>query len=244
MTDKEKRTLKDGVKNLIGKYKSLEHGIIEVLENNILSFIDSMQEEPVSELLNTDSMVESYKQRLISQANGVKNSPLVDMCLASYKHGINETLDTLKLSNVQRTVKDWKEEPVSEDLEEASKKYSSCIYLEEVLSDDDKEVLKERLINTFKAGAEWKKQQFEKNRLAACDAQTEKEAEIERDFVMSIIEKEHRQPTFDDAIKYGMRLQRENMIEKACKWLQCHYRVIDGEVEDFICSLKQAMKDE
>ena len=43
------------------------------------------------------------------------------------------------------------------------------------------------------------------------------EEEIERDFVMSIIEKEHRQPTFDDAIKYGMRLQRENMIKGAAE---------------------------
>jgi hypothetical protein len=49
MTDKEKRILKDGVKNLIGKYKALEHGIIEVLENNILFFIDSLLKEPVSE---------------------------------------------------------------------------------------------------------------------------------------------------------------------------------------------------
>lgn len=49
-------------------------------------------------------------------------------------------------------------EHVSNDLEEASKKYSSCIYLEEVLSDDDREVLKERLINTFKAGAQWQKE--------------------------------------------------------------------------------------
>ena len=31
------------------------------------------------------------------------------------------------------------------------------------------------------------------------------------DFVMSIIEKEHRQPTFDDAIKYGMRLKEKEM---------------------------------
>lgn len=77
--------------------------------------VKALQEEPVSEFLNTESMIESYKQRLISQANGVKNSPLVDMCLASYKHGINETLDTLNLSNVQRTVKNW-EEPVSEEL--------------------------------------------------------------------------------------------------------------------------------
>ena len=51
-------------------------------------------------------------------------------------------------------------EPVSEDLEEAANSCSSCIYLEEVLSDDDKEVLKERLVNTFKAGALWQKEQI------------------------------------------------------------------------------------
>ena len=50
------------------------------------------------------------------------------------------------------------EEPVSNDLEEAANSCSSCIYLEEVLSDDDKEVLKERLVNTFKAGAQWQKE--------------------------------------------------------------------------------------
>ncbi len=55
------------------------------------------------------------------------------------------------------------EEPVNEDLEEVSKKYSSCIYLEEVLSDDDKEVLKERIINTFKAGAKRKEEQIMKD---------------------------------------------------------------------------------
>lgn len=49
--------------------------------------------------------------------------------------------------------------------------------------------------------------------------------------------------TPDDA-RRAVEIAREEVIEKACKWLQCHYRVIDGEVEDFIWSLKQAMKDE
>ena len=66
-----------------------------------------------------------------------------------------------------------------------------------------------------KLGANWQKEQFEKNRLAACDRQTEEEAEREQDFVTGIIENEHRKPTFDDAIKYGMRLQRENMMKDA-----------------------------
>lgn len=46
-------------------------------------------------------------------------------------------------------------------------------------------------------------------------------AEIEYDFVMGIIEKEHRQPTFDDAIKYGMRLQKEQVIKDA---VECYIR--------------------
>ena len=64
--------------------------------------------------------------------------------------------DTLEVKEVQ-------EEPVSEELEEAANSCSSCIYLEEVLSDDDKEVLKERLVNTFKAGAQWQKEQMMKD---------------------------------------------------------------------------------
>lgn len=47
-----------------------------------------------------------------------------------------------------------------------------------------------------------------------------------------------------DQARKAVEIEREEMIERACKWLQCHYRVIDGEVEDFIWSLKQAMKDE
>ena len=63
--------------------------------------------------------------------------------------------------------------------------------------------------------ANWQKGQFEKNRLAACDRQTEEDAEIERDFAINIIENEHRQPTFDDAIKYGMKLKEEQMMKDA-----------------------------
>lgn len=97
-----------------------------------------------------------------------------------------------------------KEEPISEVLDEAAFDYAeSCKY------EGGEKLL---CIEHFKAGVDWKEQQFEKNRLAACDRQTEKEAEIERDFVMGIIENEHRYPTFDDAIKYGMRLQKEQMM--------------------------------
>lgn len=58
-------------------------------------------------------------------------------------------------------------------------------------------------------------EEFEGNRLAACDSQTKEEYERETDFVDSIIKKEHRQPTFSDAINYGMRLQKEQMMKGA-----------------------------
>jgi hypothetical protein len=129
MTDKEKireeveRLKSNLIHGACSSQVAMETRCKEEAYNEVLDLVDTMQEEPVSEFPNTESMIESYKQRLISQANGMKNSPLVDMCLVSYKHGINETLDTLNLSNVERTVKEWKEEPVSDDLEEASKEW-------------------------------------------------------------------------------------------------------------------------
>ena len=54
-----------------------------------------------------------------------------------------------------------------------------------------------------------------------CDIQTEKEAEIEYDFVMGIIKNEHRLPTFDDAIKYGMRL-KEKEIQSTIELAEDH----------------------
>ena len=122
----------------------------------LLCFIDSMQEEPVNESTNIELMIESYKQRLISQANGVKNSPLIDMCLTSYKHGINETLDTLNLSNVQRTVKNQKES-VSEELKDAAWLY----YDNNRLSIPPEWDLHKEFIDFFKAGAQWQKSKDE-----------------------------------------------------------------------------------
>ena len=101
----------------------------EVLKQ-VLDYIDEVQKEPVSEDLNIESMIESYKQRLISQVNGMKNSIYVDMCLDSYKQGISEILDTLNLSNVQTidaTIGYWNHSGLSidvklpKDLKEGSK---------------------------------------------------------------------------------------------------------------------------
>lgn len=60
-------------------------------------------------------------------------------------------------------------------------------------------------------------EQFEKNRLAHCDALSKEDCDRETDFAMEIIEKEHRHPTFNDAINYGMRLQKQKE-QKPAEW--------------------------
>ena len=50
MTDREKKTLKDGVISIFDKFNLHDHtATIGGLRNDILKFINSMQEEPVSE---------------------------------------------------------------------------------------------------------------------------------------------------------------------------------------------------
>ena len=92
-------------------------------------------------------------------------------------------------------------------------------------------------------GANWQKEQFEKNRLANCDALSKEEYDRETDFAMEIIEKEHRQPTFNDAINYGMRLQKEQKqewseeekraIDRACVALRAYSK---GDLPEFLPS--------
>lgn len=70
----------------------------------------------------------------------------------------------------------------------------------------------------FKAGANWQKEQFEKNRLAACDNMTKEEAERESKFVNYFINNEYRVPTYSDAIEYGRKIA----FEEAEKWFKSH----------------------
>lgn len=79
----------------------------------------------------------------------------------------------------------------------------------------------------FKAGAEWQKEQLEKNRLAHCDKLTKEEYDLETDFATEIIEKEHRQPTFTDAINYGMRVMKEYLMNEAVEGF--FTKSIDGD---------------
>lgn len=73
------------------------------------------------------------------------------------------------------------------------------------------ELVKQAVIH----GAQWQKQQFEKNRLKHCNSITNEQAELEQGFIDQHLNKYQRMPTFLDAIEYGMRLQREQMMKDA-----------------------------
>ena len=38
------------------------------------------------------AMVDAYEKRLLNQANGMKESVLVQMCLTAFRHGVENTL--------------------------------------------------------------------------------------------------------------------------------------------------------
>jgi len=106
------------------------------------------------------------------------------------------------LNTILAVVKDFKEEPISEELEVVAKKYGTKKHPMTTIGANESAC-------DFKAGAEWQKEQFENNRLAHCDALTEEQAQMESDFVTQHLKEDNRTPTFIDAIEYGMKLQKK-----------------------------------
>lgn len=51
--------------------------------------------------IDIESMVSSYKQRLKSQG-GIENSPLVNMCLTAFRHGVENALEELNLKKLEK----------------------------------------------------------------------------------------------------------------------------------------------
>ena len=154
--------------------------------DDLLSFIDTLSEEP------DKSLEEEYKDYV---ENDPVYSKLVNRIagLSVARHfaqwGAEHLRDTTKM--------------IDKSLEEAANNYLDGVYGKIPHSDYH--------IAIFIAGAKWKEGQFEKNRLAACEKQTKEEYDREMEFAVSIIEKEHRQPTFSDAINYGIEWQKKQI---------------------------------
>lgn len=104
---------------------------------------------------------------------------------------VTSLLDTLEVKEVD-------EESTSNDLEEAASQYPSIICR---ISPQ----WKSEVENVFKAGAQWQKEQMEKNRIEHCDNITEEQYNLETGFLDDFLDKNKRMPTFLDAIEYGMK---------------------------------------
>ena len=185
--------------------------------------VKALQEEPV----NKDKFTFTSLPRLLDRIKPTDRVKWYSSRLADalekegYITDAKIVRESIKLMNGEKVpMATMDEEPVSEDLPHIRHRDTLDEFAYQCAYDLSNDWAKETptwndVEMACKLGANWQKEQFEKNRLAACDKQTEEEAEIEQSFLMGIIECEHRQPTFDDAIKYGMRLQRENMMKDA-----------------------------
>ena len=118
-------------------------------------------------------------------------------------------------------VKETQEEPVSEELEEASKEWLRPQLDKSYEKYGENKMMELTRFDAFamleaiEFGAKWKEEQFEKNRLKHCNSITNEQAELEQGFIDQHLDKYDRMPTFLDAIEYGMRLQKEQMMEQA-----------------------------
>lgn len=158
------------------------------------------------------------------------------------------------LCSLEKFLDSMQEEPVSEDLEEAALVYSAT----DIITEEGKLVIDSEKVNAFKAGAKWQFNQFEKNRLAACDRATDEEIKREQNFVDKIIIGEHRQPTYSDAIEYGIKWQKEiddnakrqihknaveygksQMLNAACEYLIAHSLLAKPIIDDFRKALEE-----
>ena len=126
-------------------------------------------------------------------------------------------------------VKETQEEPVSEELEEASKEWLRPQLDKSYEKYGENKMMELTRFDAFamleaiEFGAKWKEEQFEKNRLKHCNSITNEQAELEQEFVDQHLDKHQRMPTFLDAIEYGMRLQKEQMMAKAADGVVHHF---------------------
>lgn len=69
-----------------------------LLVKDIITWLEK-QGDQKSLTIDIKSMVDSYEQRLIKNG-GVSNSPLVNMCVEAFQHGVENTLDELHLKQI------------------------------------------------------------------------------------------------------------------------------------------------
>ena len=112
-------------------------------------------------------------------------------------------------------VKETQEEPVSEELEEASKEWLRPQLDKSYEKYGENKMMELTRFDAFamleaiEFGDKWKEEQFEKNRLKHCNSISNEQAELEQKFLDEHLDKYDRMPTFLDAIEYGMEIGKK-----------------------------------
>ena len=215
-----------------------------------LNFIDSMQEEPVSEdleeiagLYGANSVHRQYYDK-----NGMPTgigSELADAVIYGAKW--QKHIDMGISSDAKDTIKNLLES--SEPLDTYATEVS-FLMLPATLTKSYHDKNRSRISDAVRLGAQWQKkkdfqdllmsdhrvfqecyeqgkadmkEQMEANRIEHCNSITEEQYNLEAGFIDQHIDKHNRMPTFLDAIEYGMKHARKQMMESA----------IDGRLHDF-----------
>lgn len=187
---------------------------------NILSFIDSMQEEPKFKIGQT--ITDPEDSTFTFHINKIEDGKYI------------ESDDALVLIKDADEEYQLVEEPVSEELEEAA------IENARFERGDDTEASYD--INRYEGfidGSNWQKEQFEKNRLKHCDSITNEQAELEQGFIDQHLDKHQRMPTFLDAIEYGMKLMKEQMMKSA---VECYIGANKEMTHKLLCFSPRGQK--
>ena len=115
MDKKEYFASKADIENIFPELKESEDerikkAIIRILKGEIgytskedidkyVTWLEKQGDKSVN--IDVESMVSSYEQRLKSQG-GIENSPLVNMCLTAFRHGIENVLEELNLKKFEK----------------------------------------------------------------------------------------------------------------------------------------------
>lgn len=202
--------------------------------NEVLAILDTLQEEPVSE-----EWIEELRTKLASLSKedfkkvfdkydiNFDEEP-VSRTPADIEAAMQEVEEKSRVFTEAHHGEDADtilaqmrgEEHVSDDLNTEMDNYLASVFNEDMDGGEPRFTTWFRALRkTAIHFANWQKEQFEKNRLKHCKSITNEQAELEQGFIDQHLDKHQRMPTFLDAIEYGMRLQREKMINGAVNGL-------------------------
>ena len=145
-----------------------------------------------------------------------------------HRGGAGDCYYRLALRTVLHYIDSLQEEPISDDLgKELARLLKDCEIDSEYIHQDFLHIVANHFAN-------WQKLQMEAYRIEHCKSLTNKQAELEDNFVSSHVEKNNRIPTFIDAIEYGIEYGKQQMMKDAvevpieeavpfgsCKWKLC-----------------------